>query len=102
SPDGPWDVDAPVVAALRRHGAVLLGKTTTPEIGWKAVTDSPLHGVTRNPWDTGRTAGGSSGGSSAALAARMAPLALGTDGGGSIRIPCGFCNLAGIKPTYGR
>ncbi|MFW6092166.1 MAG: amidase family protein, partial [Actinomycetota bacterium] len=101
-PEGPWEVDAPVIAALRRHGAVLVGKTTTPEIGWKAVTDSPLHGVTTNPWDTGRTAGGSSGGSSAALAARMAPLALGTDGGGSIRIPCSFCNLAGIKPTYGR
>lgn len=101
-PDGPWELDAPVIAALRRHGAVLVGKTTTPEIGWKAVTDSPLHGVTTNPWDAGRTAGGSSGGSSAALAARMAPLALGTDGGGSIRIPCSFCNLAGIKPTYGR
>lgn len=101
-PAGPWHDDAPVVAALRRHGAVLLGKTTTPEIGWKAVTDSPLHGVTRNPWAPDRTAGGSSGGSSAALAARMAPLALGTDGGGSIRIPSAFCNLAGIKPTYGR
>lgn len=99
---GPWEVDAPVVASLRAHGAVLLGKTTTPEIGWKAVTDSPLHGVTRNPWDPRRTAGGSSGGSSAALAARMAPLALGTDGGGSIRVPCAFCGLAGIKPTYGR
>lgn len=102
SPDQTWDADAPAVAALRRHGAVLVGKTTTPEIGWKAVTDSPLHGVTRNPWNSDRTAGGSSGGSSAALAARMAPLALGTDGGGSIRIPCSFCNLAGIKPTHGR
>src|SRR5690606_6540992 len=61
-PAGPWHDDAPVVAALRRHGAVLLGKTTTPEIGWKAVTDSPLHGVTRNPWAPDRTAGGSSGG----------------------------------------
>jgi aspartyl-tRNA(Asn)/glutamyl-tRNA(Gln) amidotransferase subunit A len=101
-PNQRWDVDAPAVAALRRHGAVLAGKTTTPEIGWKAVTDSPLHDVTRNPWNTDRTAGGSSGGSSAALAARMTPLALGTDGGGSIRIPCSFCNLAGIKPTHGR
>jgi aspartyl-tRNA(Asn)/glutamyl-tRNA(Gln) amidotransferase subunit A len=101
-PGGPWEDDAPAVAALRRHGAVLVGKTTTPEFGWKGVTDSPLEGVTRNPWDPGRTAGGSSGGSSAALAAGMVPLALGTDGGGSIRIPASFCGLPGIKPTYGR
>lgn len=100
--DQPWPDDSPATAMLRKHGAVLLGKTTTPEIGWKAVTDSPRHGITRNPWNTECTPGGSSGGSSAALAARMAPLALGTDGGGSIRIPCSFCNLAGIKPTYGR
>src|SRR5919204_633437 len=99
---GPWEDDAPAVAALRRHGAVLPGKTTTPEFGWKGVTDSPLEGITRNPWDPTRTAGGSSGGSAAALAAGMVPLALGTDGGGSIRIPCGFCGLPGIKPTYGR
>jgi aspartyl-tRNA(Asn)/glutamyl-tRNA(Gln) amidotransferase subunit A len=101
-PAGPWEDDAPAVAAFRRHGAVLPGKTTTPEFGWKGVTDSPLAGVTRNPWDPSLTAGGSSGGSSAALAARMVPLALGTDGGGSIRIPCSFCGLPGIKPTYGR
>jgi aspartyl-tRNA(Asn)/glutamyl-tRNA(Gln) amidotransferase subunit A len=101
-PAGPWEDDAPAVAALRRHGAVLPGKTTTPEFGWKGVTDSPLTGVTRNPWDPSRTACGSSGGSSAALAAGMVPLALGTDGGGSIRIPCSFCGLPGIKPTYGR
>lgn len=101
-PAGPWEDDAPVVAALRRHGAVLPGKTTTPEFGWKAVTDSPLTGVTSNPWDRDRTPGGSSGGSAAALAAGMVPLALGTDGGGSIRIPCSFCGLPGIKPTYGR
>jgi aspartyl-tRNA(Asn)/glutamyl-tRNA(Gln) amidotransferase subunit A len=101
-PEGPWEADAPAVSALRRHGAVLVGKTTTPELGWKGVTDSPLTGVTRNPWNSSRTAGGSSGGSSAALASGMVPLALGTDGGGSIRIPCGFCGLAGIKPTYGR
>ena len=99
---GAWDDDAPAVAALRRHGAVLPGKTTTPEFGWKAVTDSPLAGVTRNPWGPSRTAGGSSGGSAAALASGMVPLALGTDGGGSIRIPCGFCGLPGLKPTYGR
>lgn len=101
-PAGLWDDDAPAVAALRRHGAVLPGKTTTPEFGWKGVTDSPLTGVTANPWDRGRTPGGSSGGSAAALAAGMVPLALGTDGGGSIRIPCGFCGLPGIKPTFGR
>ena len=99
---GPWDADAPSVAALARHGAVAVGKTTTPEFGWKGVTDSPLDGVTRNPWDTARTAGGSSGGSAAALAAGMVPLALGTDGGGSIRIPCGFCGVPGLKPTFGR
>lgn len=101
-PARDWDEDAPAVAALRRNGAVLVGKTTTPEIGWKGVTDSALCGVTRNPWDPARTAGGSSGGSAAALAAGMVPLALGTDGGGSIRIPCGFCGLPGLKPTYGR
>lgn len=101
-PAGPWEADAPVVAAIRRHGAVLSGKTTTPELGWKGVTDSPLHGVTRNPWDRARTAGGSSGGSAAAVALGMSPLALGTDGGGSIRMPCGFCGLVGIKPTQGR
>ncbi len=101
-PAGPWEDDAPAVAALRRSGAVLPGKTTTPELGWKGVTDSALEGITRNPWDPSRTAGGSSGGSSAALSAGMVPLALGSDGGGSIRIPCGFCGLAGIKPTFGR
>src|ERR671923_703011 len=101
-PAGPWEHAAPAVAALRRHGAVIPGKTTTPEIGWKGVTDSPLEGVTRNPWDPARTSGGSSGGSAAALAAGMVPLALGTDGGGSIRIPCAFCGLPGLKPTYGR
>ncbi len=101
-PAGPWPDDSPSVAALRRHGAVLLGKTTTPEIGWKGVTDSPAAGVTRNPWDTTKTPGGSSGGSSAALAAGMVPLALGTDGGGSIRIPAAFAGVTGIKPTWGR
>ncbi len=99
---GPWDDDAPVVAALRRQGAVLLGKTTTPELGWKGVTDSPLEGVTGNPWDPALTAGGSSGGSAAAVVLGMATLALGTDGGGSIRIPAGFCGHVGFKPTYGR
>jgi aspartyl-tRNA(Asn)/glutamyl-tRNA(Gln) amidotransferase subunit A len=101
-PDGPWTVDAPAVARLREHGAVLLGKTTTPEFGWKGVTDSPLTGVTCNPWDPGRTTGGSSGGAAAAVAAGMGPLALGTDGGGSVRIPASFCGIVGLKPTHGR
>jgi aspartyl-tRNA(Asn)/glutamyl-tRNA(Gln) amidotransferase subunit A len=101
-PGQAWNDDAPAVARLREAGAVLLGKTTTPEFGWKGVTDSPLTGVTRNPWDLERTPGGSSGGSAAALAARLAPLALGTDGGGSIRIPASFSGVFGLKPTYGR
>ena len=97
-----WDEDAPCVARLREHGAVLVGKTTTPEFGWKGVTDSPLTGITRNPWNTAMTPGGSSGGSAAAIATGMAALAIGTDGGGSIRIPCGFTGLYGIKATFGR
>jgi aspartyl-tRNA(Asn)/glutamyl-tRNA(Gln) amidotransferase subunit A len=101
-PKGPWDVDAPSVARLREAGAVFIGKTTTPEFGWKGSTDSPLTGITRNPWNRAKTPGGSSGGSSAALAARFAPLALGTDGGGSIRIPASFTNVFGLKPSFGR
>lgn len=97
-----WTVDAPSVARLREAGAVPIGKTTTPEFGWKGVTHSPLTGITRNPWDTDRTAGGSSGGSAAAVAAGLAPLAVGTDGGGSIRIPASFCGIVGFKPTFGR
>lgn len=100
--NGPWTEDAPTVARLKEAGAVLLGKTTTPEFGWKGSTDSPLTGITRNPWDRRKTPGGSSGGSSAALAARFAPLALGTDGGGSIRIPASFTATYGIKPSFGR
>ncbi|WP_251093531.1 amidase [Streptomyces sp. Caat 7-52] len=99
---GGWDEDAPPVARLREHGAVFLGKTTTPEYGWKGVTDSPLTGITRNPHDRTRTAGGSSGGSGAAVALGAGPLSLGTDGGGSIRIPAAFCGIFGLKPTYGR
>jgi len=97
-----WDQDAPSVARLRECGAVFLGSTTTPEFGWKGVTDSPLTGITRNPWDTTKTPGGSSGGSSAAAAAGYAPLTLGTDGGGSIRIPAGFTGIFGHKPSFGR
>lgn len=100
--DQPWDHDAPSVARLRECGAVFLGRTTTPEFGWKGVTDSPLTGITRNPWNTSKTPGGSSGGSSAALAAGFAPLTLGTDGGGSIRIPAGFTGIFGLKPSFGR
>jgi aspartyl-tRNA(Asn)/glutamyl-tRNA(Gln) amidotransferase subunit A len=99
---GPWNDDAPCVARLREHGAVLLGKTTTPEFGWKGVTDGPLTGITRNPWDPAKTPGGSSGGGAAAVAAGMGPLTVGTDGGGSIRIPCSFTGLFGLKPTFGR
>ncbi|MFD9885341.1 amidase [Streptomyces alboflavus] len=102
SEEGRWDEDAPSVARLREHGAVFVGKTTTPEFGWKGVTDSPRHGVTRNPYDPSRTAGGSSGGSAAAVALGAGPLSLGTDGGGSVRIPAAFCGIFGFKPTYGR
>src|SRR5438034_1334509 len=101
-PAGPWNDDAPAVARLRDSGAVLLGKTTTPEFGWKGVTDSPLTGITRNPWNPAKTPGGSSGGAAAAVAAGMGPLAVGTDGGGSIRIPCSFTGLFGIKGSFGR
>jgi aspartyl-tRNA(Asn)/glutamyl-tRNA(Gln) amidotransferase subunit A len=101
-PKGPWNDDAPAVARLREHGAVFLGKTTTPEFGWKGVTDSPLTGITRNPWNPRTTPGGSSGGSAAAVAAGMGALTVGTDGGGSIRIPCAFTGLFGLKPSFGR
>ncbi|MGK5496990.1 amidase [Streptomyces sp. URMC 125] len=100
--DGPWDEDAPAVARLREHGAVFTGKTTTPEFGWKGVTDSPRHGATGNPYDPSLTAGGSSGGSAAAVALGAGPLSLGTDGGGSVRIPASFCGIFAPKPTYGR
>lgn len=97
-----WTEDAPAPARLREAGAVLIGKTTTPEFGWKAIGDSPLTGVTRNPWNLAHTPGGSSAGAAAAVAAGIAPLAVGTDGGGSIRIPGSFSGIFGIKPTFGR
>jgi len=100
--DQPWDEDAPAVARLREHGAVLLGKTTTPEFGWKGVTDSALSGITRNPWNPERTPGGSSGGAAVAVATGMSTLALGTDGGGSVRIPGAFTGIFAHKPTFGR
>jgi aspartyl-tRNA(Asn)/glutamyl-tRNA(Gln) amidotransferase subunit A len=102
SPEQVWDVDAPATARLREQGAVLLGKTTTPEFGWKGVTDSLLCGPTGNPWDPSRTSGGSSGGSAAAVALGMGALTVGTDGGGSVRIPAGFSGIVTLKPTYGR
>jgi len=99
---GPWTEDAPAVARLRENGAVFLGKTTTPEFGWKGVTDSALSGITRNPWNKERTPGGSSGGAAAACAAGMGVLHTGSDGGGSIRIPSAFTGVFGIKPSFGR
>jgi len=102
NPDQPWDEDAPSVARLKEHGAVLLGKTTTPEFGHKGVTDSILTGITRNPWNLDKTPGGSSGGASAAVASGMGQLAIGTDAGGSIRIPASFTGIYGLKPSFGR
>ncbi|MBI4695238.1 MAG: amidase [Gammaproteobacteria bacterium] len=101
-PAQSWDVDAPASARLREAGAVLLGKTTTPEFGCKGETNSPLTGHTRNPWHHERTPGGSSGGAAAAVAAGLGPLAIGTDGAGSIRIPGAFCGTFGLKPSFGR
>lgn len=101
-PDQDWNEDAPVTARLREAGCVIVGKTTSPEMGWKGVTDSPLTGITRNPWNTDLTPGGSSGGASAQVAAGLGALAVGTDGGGSIRIPAGFTGIVGLKPNFGR
>ena len=102
SSDEPAVGDSVLVARLRAAGCVVLGKTTSPEYGHKGVTDSPLTGSTRNPWSTERTPGGSSGGSAAAIAAGMVPLATGSDGGGSIRIPASLCGFSGLKTTQGR
>ena len=90
-----------LVARLRAAGAVILGKTTTPEFGHKGLTDGPAFGTTRNPWDPSRTPGGSSGGAAAAVAAGLGPLGLGTDGAGSVRIPAACCGVVGLKPTLG-
>jgi aspartyl-tRNA(Asn)/glutamyl-tRNA(Gln) amidotransferase subunit A len=102
NPDQAWEVDAPVTARLREAGAVLLGKTTTPEFGCKGETNSLLTGISRNPWNTEHTPGGSSGGASAAVSAGLGPLAVGTDGAGSVRIPAAFCGNVGMKPSFGR
>ena len=98
----PMAEDAPAVARLREHGAVLLGKTTLPEFGWIGVCHSPLTGITRNPWNLERTPGGSSGGAAAAALLNLGQLHLGTDGAGSIRIPAAFTGVFGLKPSYGR
>jgi Asp-tRNA(Asn)/Glu-tRNA(Gln) amidotransferase A subunit family amidase len=96
------EADNVAVGRLKAAGAIILGKTNTSEFGHKALTDNPLFGVTRNPWDPTRTPGGSSGGAAAAVASGLGPVALGTDGGGSVRIPAGFCGLVGVKPSFGR
>jgi aspartyl-tRNA(Asn)/glutamyl-tRNA(Gln) amidotransferase subunit A len=96
------DVDPPFVRRLKAAGGVFVGKTTTPEFGWKGLGDSPLTGITRNPWNPAVTTGGSSAGAGAAAAAGMGPLHQGSDGAGSIRIPSAFCGVFGLKPSYGR
>ncbi|CAN5571300.1 amidase [soil metagenome] len=100
--DAPATVDSLLVERLRDAGCVVVGKTNTPEFGWKAETVNPVFGATRNPLDLARSAGGSSGGSAAAIVAGMVPLATGSDGGGSIRIPSAVCGLSGMKPSLGR
>lgn len=102
SSDVPVTEDASSVTHLRNSGAVIVGKTNTAEHGWKAVCRNELTGITRNPWNTERTPGGSSGGSAVAVASGMVALALGGDEGGSIRVPSSFCGIAGLKPTWGR
>lgn len=94
--------DAAVVERLRRAGAIIIGKTNTPEFACKGTTDNRLFGPTRNPWNTERTAGGSSGGSAAAVAAGLAPLAEGNDLAGSVRVPAACCGVVGLRPTLGR
>ena len=101
-PDTPVDYDGPMTARLRAAGAVFFGKTTTPEFGWKGMTDSPLSGITRNPWNPDRGCGGSSGGAAVSVATGIGPIATGGDGGGSIRMPGAFTGVFGIKPSYGR
>ena len=98
----PAAEDAPAVARLREAGAIVFAQSASSEFGHKGVTDSPLNGISRNPWNTGRTPGGSSGGAGAAVAAGLGPVAIGTDGGGSVRIPASFNGLVGLKATFGR
>ncbi len=100
--DPPARADSPLVARLRAAGCVVVGKTNTPELGWKADTDNAVFGATCNPWNLAHSPGGSSGGAAAAIASGMVPLATGSDGGGSIRIPSSCCGLSGVKPSLGR
>lgn len=101
-PEQAWEEDSPATSRLREHGAVLLGKTTTSEFGWKGLGDSPLTGITRNPWNRDHTPGGSSGGSAAAAALSFGPLHVATDGGGSTRLPAAHSGVFGFKPSFGR
>ena len=94
--------DTPIIDRLRAEGAIILGKTTTSEFGWKGVSESPLTGITHNPWKHGMNAGASSAGAGAASAAGFGPLHQGSDGAGSIRMPAHFCGVFGIKPSFGR
>jgi len=98
----PAKEDSSFVARLKEAGSVLLGLTTSPEIGWKGITDSPRHGITKNPWNMSTTPGGSSGGAVVAAALGMGCLHIGTDAGGSIRIPASFAGVFGLKPSFGR
>jgi aspartyl-tRNA(Asn)/glutamyl-tRNA(Gln) amidotransferase subunit A len=98
---GDAEDDSPLVQRMREHGAAFIGKTAAPEFAWKGITDSALHGVTRNPWNPAKTPGGSSGGSAVAVATGVVPLATAPDGGGSIRIPASFTGTYGLKPTAG-
>ena len=100
--DAPSPEDGPATARLREAGAVFLGKTTMPEYGWKGVGDSPLSGITRNPWNTGTGPGGSSSGAAACAALNLGCIHIGTDGAGSVRIPAAFTGVVGLKPSYGR
>jgi aspartyl-tRNA(Asn)/glutamyl-tRNA(Gln) amidotransferase subunit A len=96
------DEDSVATARLRNEGCVFLGKTNTPEFGFKGVTDNLIFGASKNPWNLGKTTGGSSGGAAGACASGISPLAQGSDGGGSIRHPAGLCGIFGLKPNYGR
>ena len=102
SDPAPVAADAPLVMGLRAEGAVIIGKTTTTEFGWKTPGDCPLHGITRNPWNPDYTPGGSSAGAAAAAGAAFGPLHVGTDAGGSIRLPAAWCGVVGLKPSFGR
>jgi aspartyl-tRNA(Asn)/glutamyl-tRNA(Gln) amidotransferase subunit A len=96
------DIDAVTVVRIKQAGGIILGKTTTPEFGWKGVSQSPLTGITSNPWRLGYNAGASSAGAGVGAAAGYGPLHQGSDGAGSIRMPAHFCGIFGLKPTFGR